>query len=282
MNNNLNTEVIRPHKSLFDLRLKPVWDYRDLLFMFVRRDFVAGYKQTILGPLWFFIQPIFTTIMFTFVFGNIAQISTDGQPKTLFYLSGLTIWNYFSECFTKTSNIFIANAGIFGKVYFPRLIAPLSIIVSGLIKFAVQFLMFLVFLLYYKLNGEVAVNSNETILLMPILILMMAGFALGIGMIVSSMTTKYRDLTMLISFGVTLLMYATPIIYPISSIPDRYKSIVMANPLAPIVETFRYAFLGSGQLDWNALGYSFIVMSALLTVGVIVFNKVERTFMDTV
>jgi len=250
--------------------------------MFVRRDFVAGYKQTILGPLWFFIQPILTTIMFTFVFGNIAQISTDGQPKILFYLSGLTIWNYFSECFTKTSNIFIANAGIFGKVYFPRLISPLSIVVSGLMKFVVQFLMFLIFLFYYTINGEASINPNSTILLLPILILMMAGFALGFGMIVSSMTTKYRDLTMLITFGVTLLMYATPIIYPISSIPDRYKSIVMANPLAPIVETFRYAFLGSGQLDWNTLGYSFIVMSCLLTVGVIVFNKVEQTFMDTV
>ncbi len=276
------SEIIRPKKSFFDLRLKQVWNYRDLLLMFVRRDFVAGYKQTILGPLWFFIQPILTTIMFTFVFGNIAQISTDGQPKILFYLSGLTIWNYFSECFTKTSNIFIANAGIFGKVYFPRLISPLSIVVSGLMKFVVQFLMFLIFLFYYTINGEASINPNSTILLLPILILMMAGFALGFGMIVSSMTTKYRDLTMLITFGVTLLMYATPIIYPISSIPDRYKSIVMANPLAPIVETFRYAFLGSGQLDWNPLGYSFIVMSCLLTVGVIVFNKVEQTFMDTV
>jgi lipopolysaccharide transport system permease protein len=282
MNNQLYTEIIRPKKSLFDLRLIQVWDYRDLLFMFVRRDFVAGYKQTILGPLWFFVQPIFTTIMFTFVFGNIAQISTDGQPKTLFYLSGLTIWNYFSECFTKTSNIFIANAGIFGKVYFPRLISPLSIVVSGLMKFVVQFLMFLIFLFYYTINGEATVNPNSTILLLPILILMMAGFALGFGMIVSSMTTKYRDLIMLISFGVTLLMYATPIIYPVSSIPDNYKSFVMANPLAPIVETFRFAFLGSGQLDWNALGYSFLIMSALLTIGVIVFNKVEQTFMDTV
>lgn len=275
-------EVIRPKKSLFDLQLKQVWNYRDLLLMFVRRDFLAGYKQTILGPIWFFIQPIFTTIMFTFVFGNIAQISTDGQPKTLFYLSGLTIWNYFSECFTKTSNIFIANAGIFGKVYFPRFISPLSVIVSGLMKFAVQFSMFLLILFVYKFNGETSINPNYSILLLPVLILMMAGFALGFGMIISSMTTKYRDLTMLISFGVTLLMYATPIIYPMSAIPAEYKSVVLANPLAPIVETFRYAFLGSGTLNWSSLAYSFTTMSIMLFVGVIVFNKVEQTFMDTV
>jgi lipopolysaccharide transport system permease protein len=277
-----NTEVIRPKRSLFELNLKEVWNYRDLLMMFVRRDFVAGYKQTILGPLWFFIQPIFTTIMFTFVFGNIANISTDGQPKILFYLSGLTIWNYFAECFTKTSNIFIANAGIFGKVYFPRLISPLSIVVSGLMRFGVQMVLFLGFLFYFNLSGSETVKPNLSILLFPVLVFLMAGFALGFGMIISSLTTKYRDLTMLISFGVTLLMYATPIIYPINSIPEKYKTYVLANPLAPVVETFRYAFLGSGNLNWIALGYSTAWVVILLSFGVIIFNRVQQTFMDTV
>jgi lipopolysaccharide transport system permease protein len=278
----VHKEIIKPKRSLFDLRLREVWNYRDLLFMFVRRDFLASYKQTILGPLWFFIQPVFTTIMFTFVFGNIAKISTDGQPKMLFYLSGLTIWNYFSECFSRTSNVFLANSGLFGKVYFPRLITPLAIVASGLMKFTVQLLLFLFFLSYYSITGVEQVNPNAAILLLPLLVVMMAGFALGIGMIVSSMTTKYRDLTMFISFGVTLLMYATPIIYPVSVIPEQYKPIVLANPLAPVVETFRYAFLGSGELNWMHLGYSAGWVVVLLTLGVIVFNKVEQTFMDTV
>lgn len=282
MCNHSYTEVIRPKGSLLDLKLKELWEYRDLLFMFVRRDFVASYKQTILGPLWFFIQPIFTTIMFTFVFGNIAQISTDGQPKLLFYLSGLTIWNYFAECFNKTSSVFISNAGIFGKVYFPRLITPLSIIVSGLMKFAVQFLLFVSILCYYVFTGIESVHPNSAILLLPVLILIMAGFAIGVGMIVSSLTTKYRDLSMLIGFGVTLLMYATPIIYPVSAIPAAYKSFVLANPLAPVIETFRYAFLGSGELNFMNLMYSFSWMLCLLTAGIIIFNRVERSFMDTV
>jgi lipopolysaccharide transport system permease protein len=278
----IHSEIIKPRRSLFELNLKEVWNYRDLLMMFVRRDFVAGYKQTILGPLWFFIQPIFTTIMFTFVFGNIANISTDGQPKILFYLSGLTIWNYFSECFTKTSNIFIANAGIFGKVYFPRLISPLAIVVSGLMRFAVQMLLFLSVLIYFNVTGSETVKPNLSILLFPFLVFLMAGFALGFGMLISSLTTKYRDLTMLISFGVTLLMYVTPIIYPINTIPSKYKPIVMANPIAPVVETFRYSFLGSGELNWMSLGYSASWVMVLLIVGVIVFNKVQQTFMDTV
>ncbi len=276
------TEAIRPKRSLLDLRLKEVWNYRDLLYMFVRRDFVAGYKQTILGPLWFFIQPILTTIMFTFVFGKIAQISTDGQPKVLFYLAGLTIWNYFSECFNRTSNVFVSNAGIFGKVYFPRLITPLAIITSGLLKFGVQFILFLFFFLYYFITVPEIVKPGMTILLVPVLVLMMAFFAIGVGMIVSALTTKYRDLTMLVSFGVTLLMYATPIIYPVNSIPAAYKRFVLLNPFAPIVETFRYAFLGSGEFSWMHLGYSFVCMLVLLVLGILVFNRVERTFMDTV
>jgi lipopolysaccharide transport system permease protein len=281
MNNNYS-EIIRPKRSLFDLNIKEVWSYRDLLMMFVRRDFVAGYKQTILGPLWFFIQPIFTTIMFTFVFGNIANISTDGQPKILFYLSGLTIWNYFAECFTKTSNIFIANSAIFGKVYFPRLISPLAIVVSGLMRFGVQMLLFISILIYFNISGAESVKPNTAILLFPFLVFLMAGFALGFGMIVSSMTTKYRDLSMLIGFGISLFMYATPIIYPVNAIPEKYKTIVLANPIAPVVETFRYAFLGSGELNWLSLGYSSIWVVFLLSLGVIVFNRVQQTFMDTV
>ena len=276
------TEVIRPRRSLLDLRLHEVWAYRDLLVMFVRRDFVAGYKQTILGPLWFFIQPVFTTLMFTLVFGNIAGISTDGQPKGLFYLAGLTIWNYFSECFTRTAGIFTANAGIFGKVYFPRLITPLSIVVSGLMKFGVQLLLFFAYMGVYLYAGDPAVRPNSAMLLFPLLVLIMAGFALGAGMIVSALTTKYRDLTMLITFGVTLLMYATPVIYPVSAVPPAYQVYVQLNPLSPVVETFRYAFLGSGALDWQGLGYSFGTMVILLISGVIIFNKVEQTFMDTV
>lgn len=276
------TEIIRPQKSLFDLRLKQVWDYRDLLLMFVRRDFVAGYKQTILGPLWFFIQPIFTTIMFAFVFGNIAKISTDGQPKALFYLSGLTIWNYFAETFTRTSSVFVSNAGIFGKVYFPRLITPLSIVVSGLMKFGVQLVLFLTVWAFYLVTQPGLVVPNKAILLAPVLVLMMAGFSMGIGIIVSALTTKYRDLSMLVSFGVTLLMYATPIIYPVNLIPDQYKSIVLANPLAPIVETFRYGFLGIGHFNTYGLLYSLGCMILLLTAGVLIFNKVEKNFMDTV
>lgn len=283
MNQNLrHSEVIRPRRSLFELKLKEVWEYRDLLFMFVRRDFVASFKQTILGPLWFFIQPVLTTLMFTLVFGNFAKISTDGQPKIIFYLSGLTIWNYFAESFNRTSTVFVSNAALFGKVYFPRLITPLSIVTSGLMKFGVQLVLFLAVWLYYLVLQPGVLTPNSAILLVPLLVIMMAGFATGVGMIVSALTTKYRDLSLLISFGVTLLMYATPIIYPAAMVPEQYKLFVQANPLAPIVETFRYGFLGSGELSWLGLGYSFGCMSVLLFLGVLVFNKVEQTFMDTV
>ena len=276
------TEIIKPKRSLFDLRLKEVWHYRDLLRMFVRRDFVATFKQTILGPAWFFIQPLLTTLMFTLVFGNIAGISTDGMPKLLFYLSGLTIWNYFSESFTKTSNVFTANASLFGKVYFPRLIMPLAIVTSGLLRFGVQLLLFLAFWVYYLITLPDVVHPNATIALVPLLIIMMAGFALGAGIIFSSLTTKYRDLAMLIAFGVTLMMYATPVIYPLNAVPQQFRFIVQANPLSPIVETFRYAFTGSGVFSWASLAYSLGWMFFLLFAGTIVFNKVEKTFMDTV
>jgi len=276
------TEIIKPQRSLFDLRLKDVWNYKDLLFMFVKRDFVANYKQTILGPLWFIIQPVLTTLMYTIVFGNFAKISTNGQPKILFYLAGVTIWNYFSDTFNRTSSVFTSNANIFGKVYFPRLIVPLSIIVSGLIRFSIQFTLFMSFLIYYLLQSNDIVNPNMYVLLTPVLLFLMAGLALGAGMIISSMTTKYRDFTYLVSFGVTLLMYATPVIYPIEFLPQKYKTIIMLNPLSGIVETFRYAWLGSGSFSWQLLGYSFCFVIMLLMFGIVIFNKVEKNFMDTV
>jgi lipopolysaccharide transport system permease protein len=276
------TEVIEPRQSLFDLRLREVWHYRDLWQRFVRRDLVATYKQTILGPLWFFIQPILTTLMFTIVFGNVAGLSSDGQPRILFYLSGLTIWNYFSTCFTGTSNSFTANAGIFGKVYFPRLIMPLTVVASNLIRFGIQLLLFICFLAYYILKGNEAVQPNYYMAALPSLILLMAGIGLGAGMIFSSLTTKYRDLGFLLSFGVQLLMYATPVIYPISSVPEKYKSFLLMNPVAPVVEAFRYAFLGSGHFSWQGLGYSCLCMIVLLMSGILIFNKVEKSFMDTV
>ncbi len=278
----IKKETIRPHRSLFDLRLIELWNYRDLLFMFVKRDFLASYTQTILGPLWFFIQPIFTTLMFVFVFGNIAGISTDGQPKILFYLSGLVIWNYFSECFNKTANVFVANSGIFGKVYFPRLIMPLSIVASGLLRFFVHFLLFLSFFSYYIIKGEISFDFNMTLFLIPFLVILMAGFSLGLGLIITSLTTKYRDLSMFIGFGIGLLMYATPVIYPMNVVPEKYLFFVKFNPISPIIETFRYSFLGSGMFSVLSLLYSTSCMFIILFVGVITFSKVEQNFMDTV
>jgi lipopolysaccharide transport system permease protein len=276
------SEVLRPKDSLFNIRLGELWRYRDLVQMFVMRDFVATYKQTILGPIWFFIQPVLTTIMFAVVFGGFARLSSDGMPRLLFYLSALTIWNYFSECFTKTSSVFITNASIFGKVYFPRMIIPISIVVSNLLKFLIQFSLFLGFLFYYLMDGGYPVKPNLAILLLPVLIIIMAGISLGAGMIFSAMTTKYRDLTFLLTFGVQLLMYATPVIYSVQSIPEKYRYWVMLNPLSPVVETFRYAFLGTGQFSINSLLYSGSFMVVLLMISVVIFNRVERTFMDTV
>jgi lipopolysaccharide transport system permease protein len=248
----------------------------------VKRDFVANYKQTILGPLWYIIQPIFTTIMFTVVFGKFAKISTDGQPRMLFYMAGITIWNYFSESFNRTSSVFASNAGIFGKVYFPRLIMPLYIVISSFMRFAIQFLLFLSFLVYFFNKPNSVVHPNSYVLLTPFLLLLMAGFALGAGMIISSITTKYRDFRYLVTFAVSLLMYATPIIYPVNFLPHKYQIYVLANPLSGIVEAFRYGWLGSGKISWWALGYSTGSMFVLLFVGLIIFNKVEKNFMDTV
>ena len=276
------TETIEPRGNLFDLRLKEVWHYRDLLWMWVKRDFVATYKQTILGPIWFFVQPLLTTIMFTIVFGKFAGLSTDGLPQVLFYLAGINIWNYFAESFSKTATVFKDNAQIFGKVYFPRLLMPLSIVASNLVRFAIQFLLFICFLVYFKLNGHAEVKPNMMMLLTPFLLLLMAGFALGGGMIISALTTKYRDLVFLLTFGIQLFMYATPIIYPLSSLPEKYKPYVLANPLTAVVETFRYAYLGTGAFSWGALVYSIVFMFTLLVTGILIFNKVEKTFMDTV
>ncbi|WP_047550994.1 ABC transporter permease [Psychroserpens sp. Hel_I_66] len=275
--------VIEPKTKLLDLNLKEVWRYRDLLVLFVRRDFVAVYKQTIFGPLWFFIQPILTTIMFMVVFGGIAKMSTDGLPQAVFYLAGIVCWNYFAEALRSTSETFVANAGIFGKVYFPRVITPLSIVVSKLLTFGVQFVLFLVVFFYYYLFTDANLYPNSALFLLPVLIVITAGLALGLGLLITALTTKYRDFRFLISFAIQLGMYATPIIYPLSEIKDQYiRYAVLANPMSSIIETFRYSFTGSGEFSWLSLGYSFGFMILLLTFGVLMFNKVEKTFMDTV
>ncbi|MEW5941561.1 MAG: ABC transporter permease [Chloroflexota bacterium] len=273
--------VIRPQRNLFDLRLGELWHYKDLVMLFVRRDFVAVYKQTILGPLWYLIQPILTTITFTIIFGNFADLPTDGLPDFLFYMSGTVVWTYFASCLTKTSETFTSNAGLFGKVYFPRLAVPVSILLSNLVAFVIQFALFLVFMLYFAFSGS-ELHPNLWILLTPVLILMMAGLGLGFGITISSLTTKYRDLRFLVTFGVSLLMYATPVIYPVSSVPSQFQWIILANPMTPIVEAFRYAFLGAGTVDPLHLLYSFGFMLAVVAVGAVIFNRVEQTFMDTV
>lgn len=275
---------ITPKNSLFDLRLREVWHYRDLLLLLVRRDFVSFYKQTILGPLWFFIQPIFTTVIFTFIFGNLAGISTDGLPKPLFYMAGITAWNYFADCLNKTSTVFRDNAGIFGKVYFPRLIMPLSIVASNLVRFGVQMLLFLIMIIYYMATGK-HFGPNWYILLFPLVVLLMACLGLGLGMIISAMTTKYRDLAFLVTFGVQLLMYATTVIYPLSTAIEKYPKyawIIEYNPMTPVIETFRYGFLGNGSFTWQSLGYCTVITLIISISGIIIFNKVEKNFVDTV
>jgi lipopolysaccharide transport system permease protein len=273
-------EITAEH-SLLDLKLKDAWEYRDLLWLMVRRDFVAFYKQTILGPLWFFLQPLFVTLIYTLVFGKIAGISTDGLPGPLFYMAGVTLWNYFSDCITKTSTVFRDNAGIFGKVYFPRLITPLSIIISNLLRFSVQLLLFFGFMAWFAFTGT-AIHLNACALLFPVLIILIAAIGLGSGMIISGLTTKYRDLAFLLMFGMQLLMYATTVIYPLSSAPTKYKWLIVANPMTAIIETFRYGFLGRGSFSWNMLGYSTIFALVVLIAGTVIFTKVERNFVDTV
>ena len=273
---------IEGKSSLLDLKLKEVWDYRDLLWLLVRRDFVAFYKQTILGPAWFFIQPLMTTIIFTFVFGRLGGFKTDGIPQPLFYMAGVTTWNYFADCLTKTSTVFKDNAHIFGKVYFPRLIMPLSIVVSNLVKFGTQMILFLCMLAYYLIFRREECSPNMYILLFPYLIVLMALLGLGLVMIISAMTTKYRDLAFLVTFGVQLLMYATTVVYPLSTADSGIRWIIEANPMTAVIETFRYGFLGNASFSWSGLGYSSIFTFIVLVFGVVIFNKVERTFVDTV
>ena len=273
--------VIEDSSSLFDLKFKDLWLYRDLLLLFVKRDFVSFYKQTILGPLWFFIQPLFTTIIYTFVFGKLAAISTDGLPQPLFYLAGITAWNYFADCLTKTSTVFKDNSQILGKVYFPRLILPLSIVTSNLVRFGVQMLLFISMMGYYYWQGA-AFAPTFAILMFPVLVLMMALLGLGMGLVITAMTTKYRDLAFLVTFGVQLLMYTTTVIYPLSAAPEKYKHIIDLNPMTGIIEAFRYGFLGKGEFSTWSVGYPTMITLIILILGVIIFNKTEKTFVDTV
>jgi lipopolysaccharide transport system permease protein len=272
---------VEPRNNVFALNLKDVWNYRDLLWLLVRRDFVSFYKQTILGPLWFFVQPLLTTIMFTLVFGKMGGFSTDGLPQPLFYITGITAWNYFADCITKTSTVFKDNANIFGKVYFPRLIMPLSIVVSNLVRFGVQFLLLLLVMAFYAVNGA-SFHPTWAISLFPVIVVLMAALGLGSGMIISAMTTKYRDLAFLLTFGIQLLMYATTVIYPLSSTSEKYRWLIEANPMTSLIETFRYGFLGKGTFSWYSIGYSALVTLVLLILGTIIFNKVEKDFVDTV
>ncbi len=282
MSENWDLEI-KPQASLFDLNLKEVWKYRDLMMLFVRRDFVAQYKQTILGPLWHVIQPVLTTIMFLLVFGKIANIPTDGIEPILFYMSGITIWNYFSTCLTATSNTFVANAGIFGKVYFPRLVLPLSVVISNIIKLGIQFGILFLGMIWFAIFKNIPIQFGVNWLLIPVLVIIMAGIGLGLGIIISSLTTKYRDFAVLIGFAIQLLMYATPVAYPLSFLKGKsFAAIIEWNPLSPIVEGFRYALFHTGSFQLQSLIYSIIFMVVVLVIGAVYFSKVERTFMDTV
>ncbi|MBN1598511.1 MAG: ABC transporter permease [Bacteroidales bacterium] len=273
--------TIKPRDKFLDLRLREIWRYRDLMMLFVRRDFVSKYKQTILGPTWFLIQPLLQTIIFTFIFGYVAGISTDGAPKGIFYLAGITSWNYFANCLKTTSNTFTVNAPLFGKVYFPRAVTPLSIIISNLIQFGIGMLLFLIMYFYYIIRGA-DIQPNWTLALFPVLVLVMGLMGLGFGMLISAMTTKYRDLQYLVQFGIQLLMYATPVIYPISEIPHKYRWLIMANPMSGVVETFKYSFLGAGLFSWKMLIYSGLTTIIIFLFGLLIFNRTEKNFMDTV
>ena len=273
--------VIRPASGWFDIHLSELWRYRDLIMLFVRRDFVSLYKQTILGPLWFLIQPLITTVVFTIIFGRIAKIPTDGLPRMLFYLSGVVVWNYFAGCLNKTSDTLVGNAHIFGKVYFPRLTVPVSVVISNLVTFGIQFALFFCFFLYFYFNGA-DISPRPLIIIAPLLILQMAALGLGLGIIVSSLTTKYRDLTQLVGFGVQLWMYATPIVYPASQIPDRWQWLIALNPMAPIIEFFRFSFLGVGTVNPLHMGLSALTTLLVLAAGIVLFSRIEKSFVDTV
>jgi len=275
------TEVITPQGSLFDLKLKELWRYRDLIILFVRRDFVAIYKQTILGPLWHLVQPLMTTSVFTIIFSGIAQLPTDGQPAFLFNMCGVTIWGYFAGSLTKTSGTFLDNAGIFGKVYFPRLTVPVSVIISGMISFGIQFLLFLIIYAVFWINGA-SFSPNPTLFLIPFWVLLMAVLGLGLGIIISALTTKYRDLRFLVGFGTQLAMYGSAVFYPASLVPEKYQFYFLLNPVVPVIEGFRYAFFGTGMFSWTWIAYSAIISLVIFFFGVILFNRVERNFMDTI
>lgn len=274
--------VVTSKHRLLDLNLREIWRYKDLVVLFVKRDFIAQYKQTVLGPLWHFINPIFTTLIYTIIFGNIANLSTDGTPQLVFYLSGITIWNFFAQTLTSTGNTFLTNANIFGKVYFPRMVSPLATVLSKIMLLGIQVLLLLFFVVHYKLSGQLPDMQWANLLYLPIATALMGGFGLSLGIILSSLTTKYRDLNVLVGFGINLLMYATPVIYPISSVPQQYYALIAWNPLSPIIEFYRYMFTGAGSFSFYSLAYSASVMCILTLLGLLLFNKVERTFMDTV
>ena len=282
MNPNDIVSHIEPKKKWLDVDIKGLWRYRDLYQMYIQRDIVTQYKQTVLGPAWFLIQPLFTTIMYMFVFGNLAGISTDGIPQPLFYMAGITLWNYFSSCFTACSNVFAANQGVFGKVYFPRLVVPLSSITSNLIRMLIQLLMFILIYAYYVISGKYPLTLSLSLVLAPVFIMMIGLHAMSWGLIITSMTTKYRDLKMLITFGVQLLMYATPVIYPMSFAPAQYQTYLNINPLSPIFEAFKYSCLGVGTFSVGGLLYSVAFLCITMFIAVIIFNRTEQKFMDTV
>lgn len=277
------TLEIRPEESLLHIDFREMWKYRELFRMLVTRDIVTIYKQTVLGPLWFFIQPVLTTVMYMVVFGGIARISTDGLPQPLFYLSGICLWQYFADCLNKTSNTFRANAHLFGKVYFPRLVVPLATVTSNLVRLTIQMLLFVAVLAYYLVRTDAPVHPNAYVLLLPVLIVLLAGLGLGFGILFSSFTTKYRDLSYLLSFFVQLWMYATPVIYPLSTITShKVRTVMLANPVTPVLETFKYGVLGAGSFSWGALAYSTAFMLVLLATGIVIFNRTQRRFIDTV
>lgn len=273
--------VLKPQQNRVEINIRELLSYKDLILLFVKRNYVTKYKQTILGPLWLIISPLLTTLMFVVVFGNIAGLSTDGAPQLVFYMSGNIVWTYFAYCVNQTSNTFVSNAGVFGKVYFPRMVVPVSTVITGLLDFGVQFVMFIVFLGYYFIVGF-GTGINLWILITPVLVLQLAMLGMGVGIIVSSLTTKYRDLTILVTFGVQLWMYASPVVYSLSQIPEKYQFIYMLNPISPIITIFRYAYLGTGFIPYASWGISWITTLVVVIIGVLLFNRIEKTFMDTV
>ncbi|HSH64999.1 MAG TPA: ABC transporter permease [Bacteroidia bacterium] len=274
--------IIEPSPSLFKIDFKQLWKYRDLIFLLVRRDFVSVYKQTILGPIWLFVQPILTTITYILIFTKIAQIDTQGVPPALFYMTGIIMWTYFSDCLSKISNTFITNANVFGKVYFPRLVMPFSVVISNLIKFGVQFLLLAIVWTYYYVTTSNILHLSIYIILLPAMIAVLAGLSMSLGIIISSFTAKYRDLTFLIGFGLQLMMFATPIVYPLAIVPDHNKYKLLLNPVTPLIEGIKYSLFGKGLFSWSYLLYSLFVMIILLLIGIIVFNRTEKSFVDTV